>query len=334
MPQLPTYLSITGGLVHLYLLIKLCLHVTIYLLPSSLHQYLTSPSDHEAWALITGSTAGIGFGFAQELCANGFNVIIHGKTAHELADAKAQLRKSFPSRSIRTYLFDASAPTTDLASSLSPVLQDISLRVLVNNVGGQYGQTRCTYQPLIDYTSEEVRRVMNVNAHFMTQITRLLLPRLSAGGPRAPSLVLNISSLAAAGFPYVSVYASCKAFINAFTCALHAEMRAESKSVTVLGIVCGNVQSEGHRLVEGWLIPTSRGMARAALRRVGPAPGTRSKLGRGLVGCGPAVVTAYWPHALQAWGFELLPEMAREWMSIGIFKGLKDGGEEEERKRK
>ncbi|PLB44568.1 estradiol 17-beta-dehydrogenase 12-A [Aspergillus steynii IBT 23096] len=323
MIQLPIYIS--GVLVHLYILTKLCLHAATYLFPSSIHEYLSTTEDHESWALITGSTAGIGFGFAQELCAHGFNVIIHGKDDQELQDAAAQLRSAFPLRSIRTFLFDASTPTASLATSLTPVLQDISLRVLVNNVGGQGGQTRSTYQRLRDFSSEEVTRVMNVNAHFTTQLTRILLPVLS----RAPSLVLNISSLSATGLPYLSVYAASKAYIDSFTRALHAEMRAENMPVSVQGIICGNVQSDGHPLAEGWFVPTSRGMARAALQRLGP--GSRHSPGFRL-GYRPVLVAAYWPHVLQAWGYDILPEAAREWISIRVLRGLKDEWESVDRR--
>ncbi|KAH8433493.1 putative short chain dehydrogenase/reductase [Aspergillus melleus] len=355
MLHLTLYLS--GLLLHIYILTKLVLHATIYLLPSSLPQYLSSnPNAAESWALITGSTAGIGFGFAQELLSRGFNVIIHGKDTQELEHARTQLRLSFPHRSIRIFQYDAAASsTTTLEDSLAKVLQGISLRVLINNVGGQAGQTRYTYQRLADFSDKEVSRVMNVNAHFMTQINRIILPRFLSTqnkkereeGGLLPCLILNISSLSATGLPYLSVYAASKAYVDAFTRSLHAEMLAEKTPVSVLGVVCGNVQSDGHRLTPGWFVPTSRAMARAALRYVGPAPSSASEpvsgsasglasaaasaLGRRLGGQ-RALVTAYWPHAVQAWGFGILPEKAREWISISILRGLKADMEGEERR--
>ncbi|KAK1139885.1 hypothetical protein N8T08_011046 [Aspergillus melleus] len=248
MLHLTLYLS--GLLLYIYILTKLLLHATIYLLPSSLSQYISSkPNAPESWALITGSTAGIGFGFAQELLSRGFNVIIHGKSTQELEHARTQLRLSFPHSSIRIFQYDAASfSNTTLDESLAKVLQGISLRVLINNVGGQAGQTRSTYQRLTDFSDKEVSRVMNVNAHFMTQITRIILPRfLSTQSTqkkeeekeRLPCLILNISSLSAIGLPYLSVYAASKAYVDAFTRSLHAEMLAEKTPVGVLGVSYG-----------------------------------------------------------------------------------------------
>ncbi|KAI9043978.1 putative short chain dehydrogenase/reductase [Aspergillus affinis] len=349
------HLLYLSGLLHIYIVIKLLLHATVYLVPSSLPKYLTSnPNAPESWALITGSTAGIGFGFAQELLSKGFNVIIHGKDHKELEHARTRLLLSFPHRSIRIFQYDAaSSSTTTLAASLAPALQDISLRVLINNVGGQAGQTRSTYQRFADFSGKEVSRVMNVNAHFMTQITRIILPRFLSSQKEKeenflPCLILNVSSLSATGLPYLSVYAASKAYVDAFTRSLHAEMLAEKAPVSVLGVVCGNVQSDGHRLTPGWFVPTSRAMARAALRCVGPASATSastpksvSALASGLaaasalrlrLGGQRALVTAYWPHAVQAWVFGILPEKAREWISISILRGLKADMEGEERR--
>lgn len=326
--MLQLIINLFGILFLLYTLTKLVRHAGLFLLPSSLSDYL-SPN-HESWALITGSTAGIGFGFAQELCAQGFNVILHGKDDKVLQLAAARLQREFPQRRIRTFLFDASKNTiTHLDYYLVVALRDkdkdrlFPLRILINNIGGQSGQTKTIYQRLADYSSEEVSCVMNVNAHFTTQITRALLPVLSLS---ASSLIINISSLSAPGLPYLCVYAPCKSYIESFTRSLRAELHAEQAPIDVMGIMCGAVQSQGHRLQTGLFVPTSRAMARAALRQVRRKPGpggSGSTFGlRELVLGQPALVTAYWPHAVQEWVFGILPEMAREWASIWVIRGM------------
>lgn len=84
----------TGLLTSLYLLSKLTNHIYIYhLRPSSLdrclhrHRRTTSGKESESrssssWALITAD--GIGLAFAQELCARGFNVFLHGRNRDKL----------------------------------------------------------------------------------------------------------------------------------------------------------------------------------------------------------------------------------------------------------
>lgn len=307
---------LAGISVYFYLFAKLGWHATIYFRQSSIARYRSQVKGGDSWALITGSTAGIGFGFAQELCNAGFNIIIHGKDKTELLTAQAQLSEEFPLRKIRTLLYDASGSTAALASAVHHILQDIRLKVLINNVGGQGGQTRRTYQKLQELSTEEVERVIKVNTHFATQITRILLPTLAKN---QPSLVMNISSLSATGLPYLTVYAASKSYIDAFTRSLHAEMQAEGTGVDVMGVICGNVQSEGHKISPGLFVPTSRTMASEALKRVG---------------CHSISVIAYWPHALQAWGFNIIPEIPREWISIKILRTLKVETDERENRVK
>jgi 17beta-estradiol 17-dehydrogenase / very-long-chain 3-oxoacyl-CoA reductase len=52
---------------------------------------------HEkSWALVTGATSSIGVEFARELCQQGFNVIIHGRSSTRLEKVKTELNKEFP----------------------------------------------------------------------------------------------------------------------------------------------------------------------------------------------------------------------------------------------
>ena len=66
---------------------------TTYLLPSTLQHYNSTKAN---WALVTGATDGIGFGFGQELCARGFNVILHGRNAEKLDRRRRELQTLFP----------------------------------------------------------------------------------------------------------------------------------------------------------------------------------------------------------------------------------------------
>lgn len=305
-------LSIIGLLTALYLLTRLAFHAHTYLRRSSLPHYL-HPST-PTWAFITGATDGIGLGFAQELCQRGFNVILHGRNPKKLQDVQAQLAREYPLAKTKTVVFDASHPADGLEQRVREWIGDAELSVLINNVGGQGGLTRRTYQTLEESTGEDVDTLLNLNARFATQITRVLLPALVC---HSPSLIMNISSIAALGLPYLDVYAGAKGYIDSFTRALGAEMVAEGKQVEVLGIQVGSVRSAGNDVDEGFFIPTSRQLAKAALERVG---------------CGRLVLCAFWPHALQLGLAEMLPEKWMQSVSIRTIKGLKILSEEKEKR--
>ena len=82
-------------------------------------------------ALVTGSTAGIGFAIAKALAAEGATVVINGRAADRVEAALAQLREACPGA-------DLSGVTADLATAqgcaaLVAVCPDVDL--LVNNLG-------------------------------------------------------------------------------------------------------------------------------------------------------------------------------------------------------
>jgi len=59
-----------------------------------IHHYLSSssPNKQPAWALVTGSSGGIGEALAHELaCVYGFNVIIHGRNEGKLEKVREEI---------------------------------------------------------------------------------------------------------------------------------------------------------------------------------------------------------------------------------------------------
>ncbi|KAL9112670.1 MAG: hypothetical protein Q9187_007730, partial [Circinaria calcarea] len=178
-----------GILTTCYYFLRFFQFIYLFIRPSSLPRYLRRPS---SWALITGASSGIGFGFAQELCSRGFNVILHGRNPNKLERLQAELQRQFPDRSIRIAIADA--VQSKVASSIEDIvssLRDLQLTVLINNIGGITGMAPPPFKTLAAYTAQEVDETIKVNAGFATQITRALLPVLQKN---QPSLILNIGS--------------------------------------------------------------------------------------------------------------------------------------------
>jgi 17beta-estradiol 17-dehydrogenase / very-long-chain 3-oxoacyl-CoA reductase len=83
----PFYVLLTtiGLLTVAYVAIEVLKLIINYARPGSLHRY----NHHKNWALVTGATSGIDTEFARELCQQGFNVIIHGRSSTKLETIKA-----------------------------------------------------------------------------------------------------------------------------------------------------------------------------------------------------------------------------------------------------
>ncbi|OQE20124.1 hypothetical protein PENFLA_c017G01738 [Penicillium flavigenum] len=277
---------------------------TNFLLPSTLCKRYNPTKTN--WALVTGATDGIGFGFSQELCARGFNVILHGRNAEKLERRRRELQALFPAVSVDILVRDAQNVTADI-DDVDAEVRDIirrnnrttdsqrdpgRLTVLINNVGGETRPSRL----LKEYTFEDVQATISRNATFAIQITRVLAGQLEEN---APGLVMNVSSVAAFGLPYVSIYSSTKGFVDSFTKSLHAEFAAEGKKVKVMGLRVAKVRTAGYDVESNLFVPEARVLASAGLNRVG---------------CGQEIVWAYFWHWLQGLSFEYLPR----WMLMKV----------------
>ncbi|CEO59480.1 hypothetical protein PMG11_04155 [Penicillium brasilianum] len=297
-----------------YVAYKLTRQVTVYLLPSKLPRYNRTGNN---WALVTGATDGIGFGFCEELCSRGFNVILHGRNPEKLAKRAQELTAAFPDRKIDTIVLDV-VGVDKAVDNVAQHVRDITgnngrLGVLINNVGGEL-RPSVTLDTL---TFSEVNETIDKNARFMTQITRVLLPLLSEG-PGRTGLVMNVSSLSQWGLPYISVYSATKGFVDSFTRALEAECNAEKRGVEVMALRVGQVKTAGYDIDSNLFVPSPQPFAKAALDRVG---------------CGEVIVWAYFWHWLQGISFEILPRWILMRATVAKMLEIKKNEEEKALKR-
>ncbi|KAJ5458691.1 hypothetical protein N7475_010079 [Penicillium sp. IBT 31633x] len=270
--------------------ISITRQATTYLLPGTLRKRYNPTQSN--WALVTGATDGIGFGFAQELCTRGFNVILHGRSAEKLDRRRGELQALFPAARVAVIVRDAQYLTADIDGVDAEVREIIraagaggSLTVLINNVGGETRPSTL----LKEYTFEDVQATIARNATFTIQITRALAAQLEEN---APGLVMNVSSVAAFGLPYLSTYSSTKGFVDSFTKSLRAEFISEGKDIEVMGLRVAEVKTAGYDIKSSLFVPEARVLAGAALDRVG---------------CGQDIVWAYFWHWLQGLSFDYLP---------------------------
>jgi short-subunit dehydrogenase len=302
-----------------YITYKFTSQATTFLLPSTLKSRY-NPNLKANWAIVTGATDGIGFGFCQELCARGFNVILHGRNAAKLEKRQRELAAEFPDAKTGSLVLDVQALKKDDVDGIADQVRLIiekggggMLTVLVNNIGGE---TKAAAM-LSELTYEDVDATFCLNAVFMTQLSRVLMPVL--GGNGVPGLVLNVSSVAAIGLPYITVYSGAKGYVESFTGALSAEMKAEGKNIEVMALKSAEVQSGGYDIPTSLFVPTARTLASAGLNRVG---------------CGREIVWAYFWHWVQGISMDVLPRWVLMKFSATKLKAIREWMMEKERRKK
>ncbi|KAI1411272.1 NAD(P)-binding protein [Hypoxylon sp. FL1857] len=269
---------------------KLLGHASFYLLPpASLARYRANQG---AWALITGASAGIGLGTAQELAARGFNVVLLGHLPAELDDAAALIKAESRSADVKVVVLDAITATPHEIDAAFESISTLPITVLVNNVGG-FPIAQPAIRNLSEYSAAELDRSLNLNARFMAHVSRIMLPRLADS---SPALMLNLSSAARMGIPGVAPYSACKGFIISLTAAMAREMAAAGSPVDCLAIIPGDVRTQSNTIGLTPGSPDARQYAKAMLDRAPRA------VDRGWLECKP-----WWSHAASIDILEMLP---------------------------
>ena len=175
------------------------------------------------WALITGSSAGIGLELAKIFAANGINLVLVARNQGRLEALAHELERGSRIR-VMVLAQDLSKP--DAAKEIFERTRGTPVSILVNNAGfGNYGEFAATD---LQVSTE----MMHVNMTSLVQLTHLFLqPMLAARGGR----ILNVASTAAfQPGPTVSIYYASKAFVYSFSYALAVELEGTGVTVTTL----------------------------------------------------------------------------------------------------
>src|SRR5436309_12610648 len=96
-----------------------------FLYPLTIDHYLRNHQGEKTWALVTGSSSGIGEGIAYELCSHGFNVVLHGRNDEKLSRVQASLLAEYPKVQVRKVIADAGSFTASAIDDIVANLQDI-----------------------------------------------------------------------------------------------------------------------------------------------------------------------------------------------------------------
>ena len=165
-------------------------------------------------AVVTGASGGIGAAIARCLTSQGISVVAVSRRAERL---KALAEEDHPGGGrIIPFPLDLNDP-----GSAEYLHEEVNRRfdpvsVLVNNAGvGWYGY-------FSEMSWETAREIIQVNTTTVVRLTSLFLPGMKA---RHFGRIINIGSVAGS-IPSqgIVMYAATKAFMDAFTTALHREL--------------------------------------------------------------------------------------------------------------
>jgi len=241
-----------------------------------------------AWALVTGCTDGIGREFALQLAARGFGVLLVGRSETKLAAVAAEI-ESKSGGPVKYQVLDFSDPRPQDWTSLRNTLSDLSISVLVNNVG----RSHAVPIPFTETSEEEIDSIISINVTNTVKLTQLVLPTLTR---QKRSLILTMGSFAAEyPTPLLATYAGAKSFLKAWSKALGIELA--SKGVTVRLLNSYLVASKMSKIRNPSLtIPTPKDIVASTLSTIGRTDGEEF------------VFTPFWAHAFLHFLYQRIPE--------------------------
>ncbi|XP_031635052.1 hydroxysteroid dehydrogenase-like protein 1 [Contarinia nasturtii] len=245
------------------------------------------------WAVVTGSTDGIGKEYAKQLAHRGVNVVLIARNESKLATVAREIESLYP---VQTKILVTDFTNgREIYNNIKYTLSTVPVGILVNNVGQMYEFP----EELGKVSDDLIYNMILTNVTAVTMMTRLVVNDMKQ---RQKGIIVNVSSaMALQPTPLLSVYAASKVYVKSFTLALRHECKPYGIDVQLLSpyFVRTKLNNFSTSLMAGGLfIPDAETYVRSAISTLGKSDET----------------TGYWPHAIQFAFLKMLPVTFRTMM--------------------
>uniref|UniRef100_A0AC35UFL5 Estradiol 17-beta-dehydrogenase 12 n=1 Tax=Rhabditophanes sp. KR3021 TaxID=114890 RepID=A0AC35UFL5_9BILA len=260
------YLKMFGGLALTYVLLQL-----FKLYQRLVHPFFfaKTPDIHELagakYAVVTGSTDGIGKAYATQLAQKGFNIVLVSRSEEKLAAVKQEISELVSGVEVQTIAFDfTNASVKDYESKLFEKLKAYEIGVLVNNVGMAHD-----YPEVLHNTHGDIQKVRDVAVVNTVPVTILTQEILKQMVERRRGVVINIGSIAGSShLKGWSVYSATKRYISHLSGILAKEY--EPLGITIQNITPGLVTTNMSGVTDiSFAAPNPKTFVESALKTVG-----------------------------------------------------------------
>ncbi|XP_074324833.1 very-long-chain 3-oxoacyl-CoA reductase-like protein At1g24470 isoform X2 [Apium graveolens] len=282
----------------LYLGIFIFLKKSFYFLNWIFITFLRPPKNlkkyYGSWALITGSTDGIGKAMAFELARKGLNLVLVSRNLSKLDRVSRELLAENPNIQIKNLVLDFSGNVVAGVREMQVAIKGLEIGVLINNAGVTYHEAMYFHE-----VEEKVwMNLVNVNLRGTTLVTRAVVKGMIK---RRRGAIVNIGSAASV------VVSSHPLYIHQLSRSLYVEYKHYGIDVQCqVPLYVSTKMAENVAGIKraSMFIPSAEDYAKAAVKCIGYE-----------IRCTP-----YWPHAVQWFFASLLPDFVLDsWrFSVGI----------------
>lgn len=192
------------------------------------------------YVVITGATFGLGYEYAKQLIAKGFNIVLVARNQQKLDAVKTELNQINPESDVKTIKFDFDVPYTEenYASLKKDLLALKDVSIIINNVGA------IAKEPLHTMPMSSINTMIQVNCIPQAFITHLMIPKLleRSEGEGKRCAIINISSVALfTRMANAAMYSATKAYGEALSEVTAKELA--DKNIDVMSVLPGPTRS-------------------------------------------------------------------------------------------
>jgi len=200
------------------------------------HKSLYASKTKQSYAVITGGSGGLGFSFAKQLAAAGFNIALIARDAEKLEKCASELRGSYEI-AVRCIKFDFSdAENSNAWIKLAEDLHELDIAILVNNLGAY------SWVPFEKQTKETIQTLLENCVYSNTFMTRIVVPNMLQRETK--SAVINVGSFAGEiTVPTTAINCGVKRYIHRLTLSLAREY--ENTKIDFLCVIPGLIDTPG-----------------------------------------------------------------------------------------
>ncbi|MCX2982500.1 SDR family NAD(P)-dependent oxidoreductase [Halieaceae bacterium IMCC14734] len=177
-----------------------------------------------AWALVTGSSAGIGKEFARQLAARGLNLALVARRGDLLRDLAAELESTY---AIQTRVIPCDLSQTNFLEEISSACVDLEIGLLVNNAGAPSFHGRFLSRSIAEM-EQTLHFSIHVQLHLIRHFAAAMAQRRRGGIVQVSSISGNLS------MPFMAEYSASKGYQLQLGESLHYELKDYGIDVIVL----------------------------------------------------------------------------------------------------
>ncbi|KAL4459891.1 hypothetical protein ABPG74_003417 [Tetrahymena malaccensis] len=201
--------------------------------PLKLRNNLIRKYGQNSYALVTGSTDGIGKQLAISAAKRGFNLILISRNMDKLEATKQEINKLYSGLDIVLVQADFSkAFENGFFEAIAQKTNKYDISILVNNVGID------KFSPLKDIDDKVILDLIQINTYSQIMMTKIFAEKINSR-PQKGGIIFTGSFSGFEPIKYFQVYGSTKALIKSFS----LNVQNEYPNLDILHITPGEVST-------------------------------------------------------------------------------------------